>query len=56
VWNIITTKGYPVSGSYGHTAIWEPSLQRIYVFGGYRLGETALANSLHAYDPISRVW
>lgn len=56
MWNIVETTGYPVTGSYGHTSTWDPFSQKIYVYGGYRLIETAVTNSLHSYDPVSRIW
>ncbi|CAG7724473.1 unnamed protein product [Allacma fusca] len=58
LWNILTTKGYPVTGSYGHSSSWDPLTQKIYVFGGYRIGpdSAALSRDLFSYDPLSRTW
>ena len=58
VWNIVDTKGQPVGGGYGHSSTWDPLTQKIYVFGGYRVGADSafLSNALYSYDPVGRQW
>lgn len=58
-WHIVTTKGYPVKGGYGHTASWDPLTGKIYVYGGVvseNESSQVLSKSLYSYDPNSRVW
>lgn len=58
VWNVFSTKGYPVGGSYGHTSNWDPVTQKIYVYGGYRYeyDSVPLSEKMFSYDPFSRAW
>ncbi|XP_046382799.1 attractin-like protein 1 isoform X2 [Ischnura elegans] len=58
-WNIVSTRGYPVKGGYGHTAAWDALRQRIYVHGGYVSDSSStplLSGALFSYDPYSHVW
>nr|CAD7394403.1 unnamed protein product [Timema cristinae] len=58
-WRVVKTRGYPVTGSYGHSSSWDPLSRKIYVVGGYQSAEPAghqLTNTLYSYDPASRTW
>nr|CAD7588357.1 unnamed protein product [Timema genevievae] len=58
-WRLVKTRGFPVTGSYGHSSSWDPLSRKIYVVGGYRSAEPAghqLTNTLYSYDPASRTW
>ena len=52
-WNVIETQGYPVKGGYGHTAVFDKSTKKIFVYGGYisvSSSSAQLSNSLYAFD------
>ena len=52
-WNVIETQGYPVKGGYGHSAIFDKSTKKIFVYGGYvSISSSAaeISNSLYAFD------
>lgn len=58
-WHIVTTKGYPVKGGYGHTSSWDPLSGKIYVYGGVvSESESAqhLSRNLYSYEPNERLW
>ncbi|OXA45784.1 putative protein tag-53 [Folsomia candida] len=59
-WHIVTTKGYPFTGSFGHSSHWDPVTQKVYVFGGYQISQDStsayLSSSLYSYDPSSHTW
>nr|CAD7267924.1 unnamed protein product [Timema shepardi] len=58
-WRLVKTRGFPVTGSYGHSSSWDPISRKIYVVGGYKSAEPAghqLTNTLYSYDPASRTW
>lgn len=58
-WRVVSTKGYPVKGGYGHTAAWDPYSSKIYVYGGV-ISESestqVLSKNLYSYEPTGRVW
>ena len=35
---MIATQGYPVKGGYGHSAVFDKSTKKIFVYGGYISG------------------
>ena len=52
-WSIIETNGYPVKGGYGHSAVFDKSTKKIFVYGGYvSLSSTSsqLSSNLYAFD------
>lgn len=58
-WHVVTTRGYPVKGGYGHTAAWDRLTGRIYVYGGIVSESEStqiLSKSLYSYEPDSRIW
>ena len=58
-WSIIETNGYPVKGGYGHSAVFDKSNKKIFVYGGYvSLSSTSsqLSNSLYAFDIHASRW
>lgn len=58
-WYIVTTRGFPVKGGYGHTAAWDPLTSKIFVYGGV-ISESessqVLSKNLYSYEPNSRTW
>ncbi|XP_018329605.1 attractin isoform X2 [Agrilus planipennis] len=58
-WFVVTTRGYPVKGGYGHSASWDPLTNKVYVYGGI-ISESAstqtLSTNLYSYEPDSRMW
>ena len=48
-WNVIETKGYPVKGGYGHSAIFDESTKKIFVYGGYISGNLAHLKKIYIY-------
>ncbi|KAK7866706.1 hypothetical protein R5R35_003244 [Gryllus longicercus] len=58
-WNVVSTRGYPIKGGYGHSSALDPYTKFIYVYGGFiseSSATSALSNRLYSYDPISRIW
>jgi len=58
-WNVIATQGYPVKGGYGHSAVFDKSTKKIFVYGGYiSVSGTSsqLSNSLYAFDIHASRW
>lgn len=58
-WRILDTRGFPVKGGYGHSASYDPLMEKIYVYGGI-ISESessqTLSNRLYSYDPATRTW
>lgn len=58
-WNVITSSGALVQGSYGHSSVWDPLTKRIFVYGGYQ-SESSLAygptDTLYSFDPSQKIW
>ncbi|KAJ4432158.1 hypothetical protein ANN_20774 [Periplaneta americana] len=57
-WQVVATRGFPVKGSYGHSAEWDPFTQKIYVYGGVEPDglSTTSRNKLLSYEPFSHTW
>lgn len=58
-WSVVSTRGYPVRGGYGHSASWDPLTKRIYVYGGFvaeNPSSSKLSKEIFAYEPYSRTW
>lgn len=58
-WRVVTTRGYPVKGGYGHSASYDPLTELIYVYGGIiSESESAqlLSNKLYSYEPRTSTW
>ncbi len=58
-WNIVSSSGALVQGSYGHTSVWDPLTKRIFVYGGYQSESSStygLTDSMYSFDPAQRVW
>merc|ERR1719193_303040 len=58
-WNVIETNGYPVKGGYGHSAVFDKSTKKIFVYGGYisiSIDSSQLSNTLYAFDIHASRW
>jgi len=58
-WAIIETKGYPVKGGYGHSAVLDELTNLIFVYGGYISMSSSvaqLANTLYSFDHLKFEW
>ena len=58
-WNVVSTSGALVQGSYGHSSVWDPLTKRIYVYGGYQSESSStygLTDAMYSFDPTQRVW
>ena len=58
-WRLRDTRGAIVKGGYGHSSIYDPKTQRIYVHGGYHSQNQAsyyLSDKLYSYDYANGVW
>lgn len=58
-WHIVKTRGHPVKGGYGHTAVLDPYSHKIYVYGGLmsdRQYNPFLSDKLYSYDVNTHLW
>ena len=58
-WGIIETKGYPVKGGYGHSAVLDELTNLIFVYGGYISMSSSVAqlsNSLYSFEHQKGEW
>jgi N-acetylneuraminic acid mutarotase len=58
-WNVVSTSGALVQGSYGHSSVWDPLTKRIYVYGGYQSESSStygLTDAMYSFDPAQRIW
>ena len=58
-WAIIETRGYPVKGGYGHSAVLDEATNLIFVYGGYSSLSSSVAqlsNTLLSFDHLKFEW
>lgn len=58
-WQIISTRGFPVKGGYGHSADFDPLTSKIYVYGGIvseSENSQIISSNLFSYDPKTKIW
>ena len=58
-WGIIETRGYPVKGGYGHSAVLDEYTNLIYVYGGYisvSRSVAKLSNNLYSFEYQKGEW
>jgi len=58
-WGIIETRGYPVKGGYGHSAVLDEYTNLIYVYGGYISVSSSVAqlsNNLYSFEHQKGEW
>ena len=58
-WGIIETRGHPVKGGYGHSAVLDEYTNLIYVYGGYisvSSSEAKLSNNLYSFEYQKGEW
>ena len=58
-WAIVTTKGFPVKGTYGHSTVYDSWSKKFYVYGGLVVSMESnqkLSNRIYSYEPISKTW
>ena len=58
-WQMIETRGYPVKGGYGHSAVLDEYTNLIYVYGGYisvSRSEAKLSNNLYSFEYQKGEW
>ncbi|XP_048060135.1 attractin isoform X1 [Megalobrama amblycephala] len=58
-WSILDTGGALVQGGYGHSSVYDPQTQSIFIHGGYKAfsaNKYGLAGDLYRYDVYKRMW
>ena len=58
-WGIIETRGYPVKGGYGHSAVLDELTNLIFVYGGYVSMSSSVAqlsNNLYSFEHQKAEW
>ena len=58
-WGIIETRGYPVKGRYGHSAVLDEYTNLIYVYGGLTSVSSSsykLSSSLYSFEYQTGEW
>lgn len=57
-WTVVSTNGAHVKGGYGHTSVYYPENNLIYVHGGYHssLSDSILVDLLYSYHPDKKTW
>ncbi|CAH1259216.1 ATRNL1 [Branchiostoma lanceolatum] len=58
-WRSVVTSGAAVSGSYGHTSVYDPTSGKIYVHGGYTVlkkNRYTVSDFTFAFDPETSQW
>lgn len=57
-WTIVETTGAVVRGGFGHTSVYYPEKDLIYVHAGYHSSQTdsLLVDSLYSYSPSKNSW
>ncbi|XP_032621716.1 attractin isoform X1 [Chelonoidis abingdonii] len=58
-WNILQTSGALVQGGYGHSSVYDPNTQSVYIHGGYKAfsaNKYRLADDLYKYEVDTRMW
>ncbi|XP_053204126.1 attractin-like protein 1 [Panonychus citri] len=57
-WTVVNTNGAHVKGGYGHTSVYYPENNLIYVHGGYHssLTDSILVDLLYSYHPDKKSW
>ena len=62
VWSIVATKGAFVTGSFGHSAVYDVTSDLVYVYGGYSLPvdsndiKRRVSSSLFTFSPTTKAW
>ncbi|XP_062573722.1 attractin-like protein 1, partial [Saccostrea cucullata] len=58
-WSVPRTRGALVQGGYGHSSVYYPALDKIYIYGGYHARSTSnydLTDQLYSFEPATRTW
>lgn len=56
-WKVVEAEGAVVSGTYGHTAVWDPETSYVYVHGGLKTATSSqVVAHLLAYEPFKYKW
>ena len=59
-WSAFNASGAVIIPTYGHSSVYDPHSQLIFVHGGYRLFAREqflpLSSELNAYNPLTRHW
>uniref|UniRef100_A0A8B9T0N6 Attractin n=1 Tax=Anas platyrhynchos TaxID=8839 RepID=A0A8B9T0N6_ANAPL len=58
-WSILQTSGALVQGGYGHSSVYDPKTESIYIHGGYKAfsaNKYRLADDLYKYEVHTRMW
>ena len=58
-WSILETRGYPVKGGYGHSAVLDEFTNLIFVYGGYISMSSSVAqlsNNLYSFEHQKGEW
>nr|XP_022341694.1 attractin-like protein 1 isoform X2 [Crassostrea virginica] len=58
-WTVPRTRGALVQGGYGHSSVYYPATDRIYIYGGYHARTTSnydLTDQLYSFEPATRTW
>lgn len=58
-WTVPKTRGALVQGGYGHSSVYYPATDKIYIYGGYHARSTSnydLTDQLYSFEPSTRIW
>lgn len=58
-WSVVSGKGSPPIGIYGHSTVYHASSHHLYVFGGYVFSDnerTQMSNKLYVFNIEQKVW
>ena len=58
-WQVISGEGVPVNGGYGHSSVYDPNTDLVYIHGGYvstSYSLYALVDTLYVFDPNQLTW
>ncbi|XP_071506476.1 attractin-like protein 1 [Diadema antillarum] len=58
IWSLVSARGSPVKGAYGHSSVYDPVSQKIYIHGGYKLRTTEhmLSDDTYSYNIVTKSW
>ncbi|KAJ8025805.1 Attractin-like protein 1 [Holothuria leucospilota] len=57
-WSILQTDGFPVMGAFGHSSVYSPEMQKVFVYGGYPFNrlENLPGGLLYEFDVVKQKW
>lgn len=61
-WQIIETKGALITGTFGHSAVYDRATDLVFIYGGYSFPVDSISpkkivsNSLFSFNPTTKYW